>query len=29
VTNDEAKQLFPSGWNEVKPYLRITRQPNL
>ena len=27
VTNDEAKQLFPSGFREVKPYLRVTRQP--
>jgi alkyl hydroperoxide reductase subunit AhpC len=29
VTNEDAKQLFPGGWNEVKPYLRITRQPNI
>ena len=29
VTNDEAKQLFPKGFKEVKPYLRTTPQPNL
>ena len=23
VTNDQAKELFPQGWNEVKPYLRL------
>jgi alkyl hydroperoxide reductase subunit AhpC len=28
VTNDEAKKLFPKGFREVKPYLRITPQPN-
>jgi alkyl hydroperoxide reductase subunit AhpC len=27
VTNDEAKKLFPAGWKEVKPYLRVTPQP--
>lgn len=27
VSNEEAKKLFPSGWKEVKPYLRIVRQP--
>jgi alkyl hydroperoxide reductase subunit AhpC len=29
VTNDEAKELFPGGWDEQKPYLRVTKQPNL
>ena len=24
LTNDQAQELFPQGWNEVKPYLRIT-----
>lgn len=24
----EMKRLFPKGWKEVKPYLRITPQPN-
>jgi alkyl hydroperoxide reductase subunit AhpC len=28
VTNEQAKEKFPQGWNEVKPYLRITPQPN-
>ncbi len=28
LSNDEAKELFPDGWNELKPYLRMTRQPN-
>jgi alkyl hydroperoxide reductase subunit AhpC len=28
VTNEEAKKLFPKGFREVKPYLRITPQPN-
>ncbi len=27
VTNDQAKDLFPAGWTEHKPYLRTTRQP--
>ena len=28
VSNDDAKGLFPNGWDEVKPYLRVTKQPN-
>lgn len=28
VPNDEAKALFPEGWVEKKPYLRITKQPD-
>ena len=24
LSNDQAKELFPQGWDEVKPYLRIT-----
>lgn len=28
LSNEEAKRLFPAGWNEMKPYLRITKQPN-
>ena len=28
VSNDEAKELFPGGWKELKPYLRVTPQPN-
>ncbi|MEM7441722.1 MAG: peroxiredoxin [Pseudomonadota bacterium] len=27
VSNEEAKDRFPGGWNEVKPYLRIVPQP--
>ena len=27
LSNDEAKQLFPGGWDEQKPYLRVTKQP--
>ncbi len=29
VSNDEAKEKFPKGFVEVKPYLRTTPQPNL
>lgn len=29
VTNEEIEKLFPKGHVEVKPYLRITPQPNL
>jgi len=28
LSDDDAKALFPAGWNSVKPYLRITKQPN-
>lgn len=28
VSNEEAKKKFPKGFKEVKPYLRITPQPN-
>ncbi|HLK26096.1 MAG TPA: peroxiredoxin [Caulobacteraceae bacterium] len=28
VSNEQAKELFPSGWVEHKPYLRTTKQPN-
>jgi hypothetical protein len=27
VSNDEANELFPNGWEAPKPYLRITKQP--
>jgi alkyl hydroperoxide reductase subunit AhpC len=27
VTNDQAKELFPGGWTEHKPYLRTVKQP--
>ncbi|MGH9321265.1 MAG: peroxiredoxin [Vicinamibacteria bacterium] len=29
MSNDEAKGKFPKGWKELKPYLRVTPQPNL
>lgn len=28
VTNEQAKEKFPDGWNEVRPYLRIVPQPS-
>ncbi|WP_029033338.1 peroxiredoxin [Salinimicrobium terrae] len=28
VTNEEAEKLFPKGFKEVKPYLRMTPQPD-
>ncbi len=27
VSNDEAKTLYPDGWKQLKPYLRIVPQP--
>jgi peroxiredoxin len=27
VSNEEAKELFPKGFKEIKPYLRMTPQP--
>ena len=27
VTNDEAKKIYPQGWKEPKPYIRIVPQP--
>jgi len=27
VSNEEAKKMFPEGWKEIKPYLRVVRQP--
>jgi len=29
VTNEQADKLFPKGYKQVKPYLRMTPQPNL
>ena len=29
VSNEEAKTLFPAGWNAPKPYLRIVPQPGV
>lgn len=28
VSDDEAKEKFPKGWTAIKPYLRVTPQPN-
>jgi len=28
VTDEQAKEKFPAGWTTVKPYLRVTPQPN-
>jgi len=28
VSDDQAKEKFPGGWDAPKPYLRITKQPN-
>jgi len=28
VSDEEAKEKFPAGWTAVKPYLRVTPQPN-
>lgn len=27
LSNDEAAELFPNGWDEQKPYLRVVAQP--
>ena len=27
VSDEEAKEMFPSGWNTIKPYLRTVKQP--
>jgi thioredoxin-dependent peroxiredoxin len=29
VSDDDAKALFPNGWDAQRPYLRVTKQPNL
>jgi alkyl hydroperoxide reductase subunit AhpC len=28
VSDEDAKEKFPAGWTAVKPYLRVTPQPN-
>ena len=28
VSNDDAKKMFPKGWDEKTPYLRVVKQPN-
>jgi alkyl hydroperoxide reductase subunit AhpC len=27
VNNEQAKEMFPGGWEEKKPYLRVVKQP--
>jgi alkyl hydroperoxide reductase subunit AhpC len=27
VSNDQAKEIYPDGWQEPKPYIRIVPQP--
>ena len=29
VSNDEAKTIYPNGWKEPKPYIRIVPQPSV
>lgn len=29
LSNEDAEKLFPQGWDEQKPYLRVTKQPNV
>ncbi|MFT7670323.1 MAG: alkyl hydroperoxide reductase subunit AhpC [Planctomycetota bacterium] len=28
LSNEDAKKLFPAGWDEQKPYLRVVKQPS-
>lgn len=28
LSNDQAAELFPGGWDEQKPYLRVVKQPS-
>ncbi len=28
VSNEDAKKMFPDGWDEQKPYLRVVKQPH-
>jgi alkyl hydroperoxide reductase subunit AhpC len=27
LSNDDARKLFPEGWKELRPYLRVVKQP--
>ena len=29
VSDEQAKDRFPQGWKTLKPYLRVTPQPNI
>ena len=28
LSNEEAAEIFPDGWKEVRPYLRVTKDPS-
>ena len=28
VSNDQAKEIYPEGWEEPRPYIRIVPQPS-
>ena len=28
LSDEQAKEKFPDGWNAIKPYLRVTKQPS-
>ena len=28
VSNDEAKEMYPDGWDAPRPYIRIVPQPS-
>jgi hypothetical protein len=28
VSNEQAKEMFPDGWDTIKPYLRKVTQPD-
>ena len=28
LSDEDAKELFPTGWNELRPYLRVVKQPS-
>lgn len=28
ATDEQAKEKFPGGWNTVRPYLRVVKQPS-
>lgn len=28
ISNEQAKEMFPGGWKEHKPYLRVVKQPH-
>ena len=27
LSTEEAEELFPDGWDEIRPYLRVTKHP--